>query len=527
MPNSPTTLSITIPAAFKQILSQDAINFLLALHLKFNDTRLGLLKKRKQREQKIAQGELPNFLPETEHIRKGDWTVAPIPQDLQNRRVEITGPVDKKMVINALNSGANVFMADFEDANSPTWENVLAGQQNLYEANRRTISYYDEIKNKKYELNADIAKLLVRPRGWHLGKKNMVINDQRISGSLFDFGLYFFHNAKYLVEKKTAPYFYLPKIESHLEAKLWNDVFVFSQNYLNIPQGAIKATVLIETILASFELDEILYELKDHIVGLNCGRWDYIFSYIKKLRHDKRFILPDRSQVTMTAPFMKAYSELVIQTCHKRKAFAMGGMAAFIPIKNDEIANQNALNKVREDKEREAKAGHDGTWVAHPGLVAIAKEQFDKYMPTPNQLHQLRQDVCVTATDLLTASKGEITLKGFQLNIDISLQYIESWLRGVGCVPIYNMMEDAATAEISRAQLWQWVHHNAVMSDGTLITKELYQKVLKQVMLEFEDRPGFNFHNKKIQEAAVILNDLVLNKDFLDFLTLSSYEQIH
>lgn len=515
-----------VPEAYRFLLTSEVIDFLVALHEKFEPRRKEILKRRKERDEKLQQGIYPDFLPETENVRKGNWKIAGIPKDLLDRRVEITGPVDRKMIINALNSGANVFMADFEDSTTPTWHNVLSGQHNLYDAVRKTITFFDEAKNKKYELNSKIATLFVRPRGWHLDEKNVLVNGERMSGGVFDFAIFLYHNAKYLLEHGSGPYFYLPKTESHLEARLWNDIFVFAQDYIKIPQGSIKVTVLIETIMASFELEEILYELRNHIVGLNCGRWDYIFSYIKKFRKDKNCVLPDRAEVTMTVPFMKNYTELVIQTCHKRGAFAMGGMSAFIPINNNPEANEIAIGKVRDDKEREAKAGHDGTWVAHPGLVSVAKEQFDKYMPTPNQLHNLRQDVKVIATDLLTPSKGKITRQGFKMNIDIALQYLESWLRGMGCVPIYNMMEDAATAEISRAQLWQWVYHQVKLEDGTLVTEQLFKDILAEVLADFKNNPVMNFDKKKFNEAAKILEKLVLTKNFEEFLTLSAYEQV-
>ncbi len=512
-------------AGIERILTPEATAFLVELHNRFGARRLELLEARKIRQKAIDNGEMPDFLPHTAHIRQADWKVAPLPDEILDRRVEITGPVDRKMIINALNSGANVFMADFEDANSATWENCIQGQINLYDAVRRTISL--EQGGKKYTLNEKTAVLFVRPRGWHLDEKHFVIDGLNISGSLFDFGLYFFHNAKELIARGTRPYFYLPKLESHLEARLWNDVFVFAQNYVGIPQGTIKATVLIETILASFEMDEILYELKDHSAGLNCGRWDYIFSFIKKFSRLPGFILPDRAQVTMTVPFMKAYSDLVIKTCHRRGVHAMGGMAAQIPIKNDEQANAAALAKVAADKEREAKAGHDGTWVAHPGLIAVAREQFDRYMPTPNQIHVLREDVQVSAKDLYAVPSGTITREGFILNIDVSIQYIEAWLRGNGCVPIYNLMEDAATAEISRAQLWQWVRHRATLDDGTIITPEFYQQCVPIALERIKNLVGQQvFDAGKYMVATQLLNELVLAEEFEEFLTLKAYQMI-
>src|SRR5277367_1105110 len=455
-----------------QILTPEAIAFLNKLAREFEARRQQLLARRGVRQQQIDAGQFPEFLAETAHIREAEWTVAPIPHDLLDRRVEITGPVERKMIINALNSGANVFMADFEDSNSPTWQNNLEGQLNLRDAVAGTISF-DSPEGKRYELNSRVATLLVRPRGWHLNEKHFLMDAQPISASLFDFGLYFFHNARRLIDKGTGPYFYLPKMESHLEARLWNDVFCYAQDELDIPRGTIRATVLIETILAAFEMDEILYELREHSSGLNCGRWDYIFSFIKKFRNHVEFVLPDRSIVTMERHFLKSYVDLLIQTCHRRGIHAMGGMAAQIPIKNDPEANQKALDKVRQDKLREVLAGHDGTWVAHPGLVPIAKEIFDVHMKEPNQIGRRCEDVHVIAKDLLTVPGGTITEEGLRWNIDVGLQYLESWLRGSGCVPIYNLMEDAATAEICRAQVWQWVKHGSKLEDGRVVTAEL------------------------------------------------------
>ena len=443
-----------------QILTPQATRFLTRLAREFEPRRNKLLKLREVRQRKIDAGALPGFLPETAHIRETEWKVAPIPQDLLDRRVEITGPVERKMIINALNSGANVFMADFEDSNSPTWMNNLEGQANLRDAVARTIRFLSP-DGKSYALNPQVATLLVRPRGWHLVEKHFLVDEKPISGSLFDFGLYFFHNANQLIANGTGPYFYLPKMESHLEARLWNDVFCFAQDELGIPRGTIRATVLIETILAAFEMDEILYELREHSSGLNCGRWDYIFSFIKKFRNRPDFVLPDRSVVTMEKHFLKSYVELLIQTCHRRGIHAMGGMAAQIPIKSDRVANEKALEKVRQDKLREVNAGHDGTWVAHPGLVPIAKEVFDACMKEANQIGRSHEQVQVEAKDLLAVTEGKITEEGLRWNIDVGLQYLESWLRGSGCVPIYNLMEDAATAEICRSQVWQWVKHGA------------------------------------------------------------------
>lgn len=510
---------------YKEILTPGALLLIEKLERKFGERRRQLLEAREKRQKQIEQGILPDFLPETEHIRKGDWTVAPLPKDLLDRRVEITGPVDRKMIINALNSGAKVFMADFEDANSPSWENVIEGQINLRDAVNRTISFVNP-NGKTYTLGNEIATLKVRPRGWHLEEKHIVLDGQRVSASLVDFGLFFYHNAKRLLENGSGPYFYLPKMESHKEARLWNDVFVFAQNELDIPQKSIKATVLIETILATFEVDEILYELRDHSAGLNCGRWDYIFSYIKKFRHLENVILPDRSVVTMSVPFMSAYSQLVIKTCHKRNVHAIGGMAAQIPVKNDEKANEEAFAKVRADKEREAQNGHDGTWVAHPGLVIVAKEIFDKYMPEENQIANKREDVNVTAADLLAVPEGAITESGVRTNINVGIQYIESWLRGKGAAPIHNLMEDAATAEISRAQVWQWVRHpKGVLDDGrkvdfTLIG-QLQEEELQKIKLEVGEE---NFENGRFKEATQLFEKLVRNDKFEEFLTLEGYE---
>src|SRR5436190_9480643 len=447
-----------ITPEFAEILTPEAMNFVATLSRAFESRRSELLAKRSERQAAIDAGQLHDFLPETQHIRDAEWTIAPLPADLQDRRVEITGPVDRKMVINALNCGAKVFMGDFEDAHSPTWEATIQGQINVRDAVKRTISFTSP-EGKAYRLNDQIATLLVRPRGWHLNEKHVYVDGQPVSGGIFDLGLYFFHNVQQLLANGTGPYFYLPKLESHLEARLWNDIFVLAQNELSIPQGTIKATVLIETILATFEMDEILYELRDHSAGLNCGRWDYIFSAIKKFRNHPEFIYPDRAQVTMTTHFMRSYSLLAIKTCHRRNVHAIGGMAAQIPIKNNPQANEEAMAKVRADKHREATDGHDGTWVAHPGLVAVAMEEFDKVMKGPNQIDRKREDVHVTAADLLQVPDGTITEAGLRNNISVSLQYLESWLRGSGCVPINNLMEDAATTEIARAQIWQWIHN--------------------------------------------------------------------
>jgi malate synthase len=513
-----TTASLPIAEIESQILSPEARTFLIDLARKFEPRRQELLAKRRVRQQEIEAGKMPDFPPETAEIRKAEWKVAPIPADLLDRRVEITGPVDRKMIINALNSGANVFMADFEDSHSPTWQNNLEGQANLVDAVRRRISYVSP-EGKRYQLNPQIATLLVRPRGWHLDERHFQVDGKSISGALFDFGLFFFHNAKELVRRGTSPYFYLPKLESHQEARLWNDVFNFAQDRLGIARGTIRATVLIETILAAFEMDEILYELKDHSSGLNCGRWDYIFSYIKKFRNRPDFVLPDRATVTMEKHFLKSYVDLLINICHRRGIHAMGGMAAQIPIKNDPEANEKALEKVRQDKLREVHAGHDGTWVAHPGLVGVAKEIFDAHMKQPNQIDRPLQDVHVTAKDLLAPTEGKITEAGLKWNIDVGLQYLESWLRGNGCVPIYNLMEDAATAEICRSQVWQWVKHGAKLSDdGRPVTREMVRGFIGEQKKRLK--------GARMDDAAAIFERMMTDQDFAEFLTLFAYDYI-
>jgi len=515
-----------LSAEYQAILTPEALQFVAELHRKFNGRRLELLKARETRQAKLNAGELPNFLEETADVRNSAWEVAPTPADLNDRRVEITGPVDRKMIINALNSGAKVFMADFEDSNSPTFSNNLDGQVNLRDAVRKTISFSNP-DGRQYKLNDTIATLVVRPRGWHLVEKHVLIDGEITSGSLFDFGLYFFHNAKELLSRGSGPYFYLPKMESHLEARLWNDVFVFAQDYCGVPQGSIRATVLIETILAAFEMDEILFELRNHSAGLNCGRWDYIFSFIKKFSRRPDFILPDRIQVTMATHFMNSYSLLAIKTCHKRNAHAIGGMSAFIPVKNDESANNNAFAKVRQDKEREANNGHDGTWVAHPGLVPVALEIFNRVMPQPNQKDKKLENISISQSDLLQIPDGTITEEGFKANIDVAIQYLEAWLRGSGCVPLYNLMEDAATAEISRAQVWQWVRHNAKLADGRTITKEYYQSVLPTQIEKIKALVGDErFAKGKFAQAIDLFDKLVLSDEFSEFLTLGAYDLI-
>jgi malate synthase len=511
-----------------QILTPEALKFVVDLERRFGPKRRELLTARLERQAKFDAGERPDFLPQTAEIRNASWTVAPLPADLLDRRVEITGPVDRKMVINALNSGASVYMADFEDANTPTWSNLIEGHVNLRDAVRRTVTYTDPTTSKAYKLNPTTAVLLVRPRGWHLPEKHVVIDGKPMSGSLFDFGLFFWHNAKELLSRGTGPYFYLPKLESHLEARLWNDVFLHSQESLGLKRGTIKATVLIETILATFEMDEILYELREHSSGLNAGRWDYIFSFIKKFSNDPEAVLPDRGRVTMTTHFLRSYVKLLIKTCHHREVHAMGGMSAYIPNKKDEAANKTAMEQVRADKEREATDGHDGTWVAHPGLVALAKEVFDKYMPKPNQIDRKLDDVHVTAADLLTAPHAEITEAGLRQNIAVGIGYLESWLRGIGCVPLFNLMEDAATAEISRAQLWQWIHHKAHLSDGREVSLDLCLKIIDEELGKFRQSVGdAQFRAGRYNDAAGILRDLIQSPRFVDFLTLPAYDKLN
>jgi len=529
-PNYGAGIEILAPVTpeFAPILTPEAVAFVAKLHRACNARRLELLERRRVRQAAIDGGKLPDFLPETQHIRDGDWKVAPVPADLQDRRVEITGPTDRKMVINALNSGANTFMADFEDSSTPTWENQIRGQINMRDALARTITFANP-DGKQYKLNDKVATLLVRPRGWHLDEKHMKVDGQFVSGGLFDFGLYFFHNAKERVAAKSGIYLYLPKMESHLEARLWNDAFVLAQETLGVPQGTVKATVLIETILASFEMDEILYELREHSAGLNCGRWDYIFSCIKKFKKQPDFILADRGLVTMTSPFMRAYSLLLIKTCHRRGAFAMGGMAAQIPIKNDPAANDAAIAKVRADKSREANDGHDGTWVAHPGLVAVAKEEFDKVMKTPNQITRQRDDVKVSAKDLIDFQpKGPITENGLRLNINIGIQYMGAWLAGTGCVPIFNLMEDAATAEISRAQIWHWIRSpKGVLDDGRKITREMFSGLVPEELAKVKTLLGDKgWSAGRYEDGAKMFEQLTLADEFADFLTLPAYDWV-
>jgi len=515
-----------VTSAHAAILTPEAIAFLVQLHRTFEGRRREALARRAARQSAIEAGSLPDFLPETREVRESSWVVAPIPDDLENRTVEITGPVERKMIINALNSGANVFMADFEDSNSPTWANNLDGQVNLRDAVRREISFQSP-EGKRYALKEQTAVLFVRPRGWHLPEKHLWVDGAPISGSLFDFGLFFFHNAKEQIARGTGPYFYLPKMQSHVEARLWNDVFCLAQDRLGVQRGTIRATVLIETIHAGFEMHEILWELKDHSAGLNCGRWDYIFSFIKTFRRRPEFVLPDRAQVTMDRHFLNAYVKLLIQTCHRRGIHAMGGMAAQIPIKGDPDANDRALEKVRQDKLREVKAGHDGTWVAHPGLVGIAGDVFEAHMRPPNQILRRKDDTSVTALDLLTPHTGEITEAGLRTNIDVGIQYLEAWLGGNGCVPIYDLMEDAATAEISRSQVWQWIRHGAKLDDGRLVTRDLVKAAMDEELAHLRDRLGAaRFDAGKFDLAARLFSDMMTREDYAEFLTLAAYEHL-
>ena len=519
-----------VEARASEILTPEALEFVAALQREFNGRREELLELRRQRQERLDAGELPDFLPETKAVRDDPgWRVASIPKDLERRWVEITGPVERKMMINALNSGADVFMADFEDANSPTWENNLNGQANLIDAIERRITF-ENPDGKKYELNEKVATLLVRPRGWHLLEKHLEVDGRPVSGSLFDAGLYLFHNAKRLLGKGSGPYFYLPKLESHLEARLWNDVFNFAQDRLGVPRGSVRATVLVETILAAFEMEEILYELREHSAGLNAGRWDYIFSMIKKFRNRSDMVLPDRVQVTMTVPFMRAYTELLVKTCHRRSAFAMGGMAAFIPSRKDAAVNEVALTKVREDKEREVRDGFDGTWVAHPDLVPTAREVFEKALgDKPNQIDRRRDEVSVAAKDLLNTKieGGRITEEGVRLNVSVGIQYLESWLRGNGAAAINNLMEDAATAEISRSQVWQWVHNEARLESGAEVTESLVRRLEDEELERLREAYGDELFGKgRFKEAREIFDQVALADRFVEFLTVPAYQRL-
>jgi len=523
--------SVTEDETSRKVLTSEALRFVAELAGEFTPKRDELLTKREERQKEYDAGDTPHFLESTKHIREGNWGVATHPKDLLQRKVEITSPVERKMIINALNSGADIFMADFEDSLVPNWDNVIQGQKNLLDAVNWTLTYHDTEKNKIYKLNDTVATLMVRPRGWHLEEKHVLFEGKPIPASLFDFGLFFFHNTRELLHQDATPAFYLPKMESHLEARLWNDVFQKAQDLLKIREGTLRATVLIETLPAAFEMEEILYELKDHVSGLNCGRWDYIFSYIKKLNQHKDKILPDRDQVTMTQPFLQSYVDLLIQTCQKRGAYAMGGMAAQIPLK-DPAANEKAMAKVRADKEREVAAGHDGTWVAHPGLVPLARDIFEKGMKEKgyefNQLDYKREDMHVTEADLLRVPEGTLTREGLKKNVKIGIKYTETWLQGTGCVPLNGLMEDAATAEISRAQLWQALYHTAKLDDGIIFTKSYYQKLEGEVTAELMKEVGQERYatESKFPEATTLFSRMIESEHFENFLTVPAYEQI-
>lgn len=519
-------INASVSAEQSAILTPDAVNFIADLARKFEPQRLSLLHKRVQRQAELDAGKLPGFLGETTAVRNSDWAIAPVPAELLDRRVEITGPAERKMLINGLNAGASVYLADMEDSMTPTWHNVIDAQINLRDAVVRTIKYVNP-DGKTYQLHEKVSVLFVRPRGWHMVEKHLTVDGKPVSASLFDFGLYFFHNAKALLARGSAPYFYLPKMESHLEARLWNDVFIHAQQSLGIPRGTIKATVLIETILAAFEMDEFLYELREHSAGLNCGRWDYIFSCLKKFGRNPDFILADRGRVGMTAPFMRAYSLLLIKTCHRRNAHAIGGMAAQIPIKSDPAANEAALAKVRIDKEREASDGHDGTWVAHPGLVPLALEVFNRLMPAPNQLGKKREDVKTTAADLLKFEpQGPITQAGLHANIEVAIAYLGAWLAGTGCVPIHHLMEDAATAEISRSQLWQWIHSpRGVLDDGRKVTLEMVRNMIPEVLAGIiAGVREKQFIAGNYEQAALVFEQLISKEPIVEFLTNYCYD---
>jgi len=522
-----TTITGKISKEFDEILTLDCLEFVADLHRKFNSRRLELLKSRQEVQKKIDGGWRPNFLEETKSTREKNWKILGIPKDLQDRRVEITGPTNQKMIINALNSGACCFMADLEDSATPTWNNVIEGQINLKNAINKKINFIDKVNGKEYKLNEKHAVLIVRPRGWHLDEAHFLVDNEKCSGGIFDFAIYFYHNAKQLLQNGTGPYFYLPKMESHLEARLWNDVFTDAQKKLGIKHGTIKVTVLIETILASFEMDEILFELKDHIVGLNCGRWDYIFSYIKKFKNFKDFLLPDRSSLKMTSHFLRSYDLLLIKTCHRRGAHAMGGMAAQIPIKNNEALNQKAMEAVKLDKLRESNDGHDGTWVAHPDLVKIAKDIFDQKMPQANQISKVLSDIKIEAKDLLLAEKGDITEEGVRKNISVGIQYLAAWLGGNGCVPLYNLMEDAATAEISRAQVWQWNKHQCKTVEGKTINPNYVKNIVKEEMVQIKKEVGEQkFEKGNYERAAKMFEEMSIANQFEDFLTVPAYNEI-
>jgi len=527
--SDPSGVSIEGPRLEDQarILTGDALEFLADLTRAFRPRIDELLALRVERRRHWQAGRRLDFLSETADVRAADWTVAAIPRDLEKRVVEITGPVDRKMVINALNSGADTFMADFEDSTSPSWGNQVRGQINLSDAVRGEIRHEDPTSGKRYRLNDRVATLIVRPRGLHLPERHCVVDGRPVPGSLFDFGLYLFHNGKTLIDRGSGPYFYLAKLESHLEARLWNDVFVHAESRLGLPRGSIRATVLIETLPAAFEMDEILHELREHSSGLNCGRWDYIFSFIKCHRWSADRVLPDRSQITMEQPFMRAYARLAVRTCHRRRAHAIGGMAAQIPIKSDPEANRAALDKVRADKQREVRDGHDGTWVAHPALVAVAREVFEAEMEGPHQLHRLREDVEASADDLLRMPEGTRTERGLRWNIRVGIQYLEAWLRGTGCVPLYHLMEDAATAEISRAQVWQWLHHGAELEDGRRVTRELVERIVADELDQVRNEIGAErFEHGRFAEARELFTGLCFGQEMEEFLTAFAYDTL-
>lgn len=526
---APSGIEVTgaLGPRFDEILTPEALAFVAELHRTFNATRKALLAHRTERQAAFDKGELPDFLPETAEIRSADWTIADLPADLLDRRVEITGPVDRKMIVNALNSGAKVFMADFEDASSPVWANMIEGQLNLKDRWAGAIDFVDANNGKSYKLGANPAVLIIRPRGWHLPEAHVLVDGEEVSGALFDFGLYAFHNAKAALAQGSGPYFYLPKTESHLEARLWDNVFTATETALGLPHGTIKATVLIETLPAVFEMDEILYALKDHVAGLNIGRWDYIFSFIKRLGKNDRFLTPDRARMVMNEAFLKAYGALLVKTCHRRNAFAMGGMAAQIPVKGDPAANAAAFAKVKADKEREAASGCDGTWVAHPDLVPVAMEVFDRLMPAANQRDVARDDVSVARDDLLEVHQGTRTENGLRENIRVGVQYIEAWLRGRGAVPLYNLMEDAATAEISRAQVWQWIYLGATLDDGRTVTADLFKALLDDEMANLRSVLGPDVYDAgRFPEAITLFADMTLADNFEEFLTLPAYRLI-
>lgn len=505
-------------------LEPRALQFVAGLTRAFRGRVHGILEARRMRQARFDAGEKPRFLPETRNIRESQWTVAPVPRDLEDRRVEITGPVDRKIVIHALNSGAKCFMADFEDSNSPTWDNCIQGQINLHDAVRRTIEHRDPATGKEYRLGEHLATLLVRPRGWHLWEEHLLVDGEPVPAGIFDFALYFFHNARELLDRGTGPYFYLPKLQSHLEARLWNEIFEAAQTELGIPRGSVKATVLIETLPAAFEMHEILHELREHSAGLNCGRWDYIFSTIKTFREDPSFVVPDRGQVTMEQPFLRSYTQLLVQTCHRRGAHAMGGMAAQIPIKNDPEANERAMEKVRLDKLREVTDGHDGTWVAHPGLVEIATQVFNKRMPGANQIDRKRDDLTISERDLVEVPRGTRTDAGARHNVNVGIQYLEAWLRGSGCVPIHNLMEDAATAEISRTQLWQWRRHAATLDNGRTVDAAYLRSIVADEMAALrETLGGARFGAGRFAEARKLFEELCVSDRFQEFLTVPAY----